>query len=72
VARLFGSMTGGASGRGFFDLAIKFSFRYVRCRHRRRRWAAPSTCLTGGSKAVAETARRGIIEGSTAEASRCA
>ena len=27
VARLFGSMASGASGRGFFDLAIKFSFR---------------------------------------------
>ena len=28
VARLFGSMTDGASGRGFLDLAIKFSSRY--------------------------------------------
>ena len=73
VARLFGSMASGASGRGFFDLAIIQLSLWVRCTHRRRRWAAPSTCLTGGveratvgaRKAVAETARRGIIEGST-------
>ena len=70
VARLFGSTGSGVSGRGFFDLAMIQLSRRVRYTDRRRRWAAPGTCLTGGvegatsarHEAVAETAKRGIID----------
>jgi hypothetical protein len=70
VARLFGSIGAGVSGRGFFDLAMIQLSRGCGIQIDVAAGPAPSTCLTGGvegatsarHEAVAETAKRGIID----------
>jgi hypothetical protein len=48
VARLFGSMASGVSGRGFFELAIIQLFLWVRLFTSTSPVSRAGTCLTGG------------------------